>query len=332
MSKRICGMLLAIVMLAACLGAAAESAILFGVGGSVKLKLETSGTGKAKGHGGDVTVTIHATDGVLTAVEAVGEKEDMGGMALAELPEQMVAGNTINVDAITGATETSDAIKEAAAKALKDAGLDAGKFQKHYAPAGAAPAKITLKKADAQPAAEEAPKAEAAAENVDAYTTASATKTVLSAEGITAIAPTLEALSSTLSTTADTQKEGYAPKEGTATAQIMTVNEDGSVGLSTISEWAFSGADCTVQMKLTHGQNALNLTRENAAGTLLVKAEGAVYLLHLQVKDVDVLEYSDAAYEAGEFDQFYSGAPNKLAEYHITCDVTAIEVTYALMF
>ncbi len=325
MKKRLFAILTVCAMLTALASAGAESAIILGVGGNIALSVETSGTGTAQGHGGDVTVTIHAKDAVLTAVEAVGEKEDMGSVPLEKLPQWMVEGNTINVDAISGATETSEAIKAAAALALKNAGLNADKYQNHYVSDEPAPAV-------APAAAPEAPAAEAAPEAVDGYTTASATKTVLSAEAIAAIAPTLEAQSSTLSTTADTKKEGFAAKEGTTTAQIMTVNPDGSVGLSTISEWAYSAADNTVKMKLTHGQNAVNLEEIGAAGTLLVKAEGAVYLLHLRVTDVEVLEYSDAAFEAGEFDQFYSGAANQLDEHHITCDVTAIEVTYALMF
>ena len=317
MTKRFTALFLACALLLTAAAATAESAIILGVGGDVALTLETTGTGTAKGHGGDVTVTIKATDGVLTEVTAVGEGEDMGGKALETLPPLMAENNTINVDAISMATETSTAIKEAAALALQAAGLDPDKYQKHISAEGT---EVT----------EEA--AAPAAEAVDGYTTASTTKNVLSGDALAAVAPALEALSSTLSTTAEAKAEGFVQKEGTTTAQILTINEDGSIGLSTISEWAFSGADNTVKMKLTYGQNALNLTRDGATGTLMVKVEGAEYLLHLAVTDVEVLEYSDAAFEAGEFDQFYSGAENHFAEYHITCDVTAVEVTYALMF
>ena len=170
----------------------------------------------------------------------------------------------------------------------------------------------------------------ALAEAADAYTTASATKAVLSGDELTAAEAVLQAKSSLLSTSAEAKAEGYAAKEGTGLAQILSVNADGSVGLSTISEWKYEAGK--VSMKLTQGQNALNLAEAGKTGTLLVGADGAWYLLHLVVTDVEVLEYSDAAFEAGEFDQFYSGAAAKLNEYHINCDVPTIECSHALMF
>ena len=170
----------------------------------------------------------------------------------------------------------------------------------------------------------------ALAEAADAYTTASATKAVLAGDELAAAEAVLAAKSSLLSTTAEAKAEGYAAKEGTGLAQIMSVNADGSVGLSTISEWKYEAG--RVNMKLTQGQNALNLAEAGKTGTLLVGADGAWYLLHLVVTDVEVLEYSDAAFEAGEFDQFYSGAAQQLNEYHIGCDVPTIECSHALMF
>lgn len=83
-------------------------------------------------------------------------------------------------------------------------------------------------------------------------------------------------------------------------------------------------------MRLTQGQNALNLAEIGATGTLLVKGQGAFYLLHLKTIDVVVLEYSEET--AGQFDQYYSGAANQLNEYDITFEVSTIEQTFALMF
>ena len=168
----------------------------------------------------------------------------------------------------------------------------------------------------------------ALAETVDVYTTASSTKTVLSGDALAAAEEALVAKSSLLSSADEAKAEGYQAKEGTATAQIISVNPDGSVGLSTISEWKYEGGK--VYVRLTQGQNALNLAQEGAGGSLLVKADGAYYIVHLKTVAVTVLEYSEET--AGQFDQYYSGAANALNEYDIEFDALAIEQTFALMF
>ena len=168
----------------------------------------------------------------------------------------------------------------------------------------------------------------AGAETADVYTTASTTKTVLTGDALAEAEAVLVAQSSLLSTIDEAKAEGYQPKEGTTTAQIMSVNPDGSVGLSTISEWKYENGKAWA--KLTYGQNALNLAKAGATGTLLVKGNGPVYLLHLKTVNVTVLEYSEET--AGQFDQHYSGAANALNEYDIEFEVTAIEQTFALMF
>ena len=169
----------------------------------------------------------------------------------------------------------------------------------------------------------------AMAEEVDAYTTASTTKTVLSGDALAEAEAILAEQSSLLSTADEVKAEGYIPKTGNTTAQIMSINPDGSVGLSSISEWKYEGGKAYV--KLTQGQNALNLSVPGATGTLLVKSStGAYYLVHLKTETVVILEYSEET--AGQFDQYYSGAANKLNEYDITFTVPAIESTNMLMF
>ena len=77
-------------------------------------------TGTAQGFGGLVEVTLSMTDGTITsaAIVADGETPSIGGIALPTLQEQIVAANGAEIDGVTGATVTSNAVKEAAAKAL----------------------------------------------------------------------------------------------------------------------------------------------------------------------------------------------------------------------
>lgn len=86
-----------------------------------------TGTATAKGFGGDVTVTLTVEDGMITEAVAAGEKETatIGGLAIEQLPAKMMETNTVNVDAIAGATVTSNAILAAAQDALSEMGLEA---------------------------------------------------------------------------------------------------------------------------------------------------------------------------------------------------------------
>ena len=78
----------------------------------------------AKGFGGDVTVTLTIADNTLIDVKIVGEGEtlDVGGRAIELLPGTMTAANSVEVDGISGATVTSEAILAAAKKALTASG------------------------------------------------------------------------------------------------------------------------------------------------------------------------------------------------------------------
>ena len=115
MKKRIAALLLVLVMVLTGVPAMADT---------------VTGEGTAKGFGGDVKVTVTVTDGKIADVTAVGESETqgIGSVALEKLPAAMEENNTINVDAMSAATITSNAIKEAAAAALANAGLKAEDF------------------------------------------------------------------------------------------------------------------------------------------------------------------------------------------------------------
>lgn len=77
-------------------------------------------TGTGKGYGGEVTVTLTRENGAITACSIKGEKEtpEIGGKALAELEQQVVAANGYDIDGVSGATVTSKGVKEAVAAAL----------------------------------------------------------------------------------------------------------------------------------------------------------------------------------------------------------------------
>ena len=90
------------------------------------LAAETTGTGTAKGFGGDITVTVTLTDGVISQVAIVGDMETpgIGAVAVETFGDQMVAANSVNVDVMTGATFSSNGIVAAARAALENAGVN----------------------------------------------------------------------------------------------------------------------------------------------------------------------------------------------------------------
>ena len=85
-------------------------------------------TGEAFGHDKEnpVKVTLTIKDKTITKVEvdASHETNGIGSKAADALPEQIVSANSLDVDGVSGATQTSKAIIEAATAALKQAGLE----------------------------------------------------------------------------------------------------------------------------------------------------------------------------------------------------------------
>lgn len=77
-------------------------------------------TATAQGFGGLVEVTLSMTDETITNAMIVADNETpaIGGAALSTLQEQILAANSAEIDGVAGATVTSNAVKEAAAKAI----------------------------------------------------------------------------------------------------------------------------------------------------------------------------------------------------------------------
>jgi fumarate reductase flavoprotein subunit len=119
--KRALPFLLAVMMLiiSACTAAPPSTG---GYSGSI--------TAEAPGNNGPVTVNTTFKDGQITKVEVLFHQETPGisDPALQRIPQNIAAGNTINVDTVTGATNTSKAIIAAVRDAITQAGLNPNRF------------------------------------------------------------------------------------------------------------------------------------------------------------------------------------------------------------
>ena len=107
--KKILGLLLVAAMLMMSIGAMAET--FEGVG---------------KGMGGDVKLAVTVEDGKITAIEVVSHNESAGisDPAFAQIPQAIIDNQSLAVDAVAGATLTSNGILAAVEAAAAAAGLD----------------------------------------------------------------------------------------------------------------------------------------------------------------------------------------------------------------
>ncbi|BCJ96010.1 hypothetical protein acsn021_35790 [Anaerocolumna cellulosilytica] len=82
--------------------------------------------GTAKGFGGDVVATVVLSADKMDEITVVGdsETEGIGSVAIETLPSLMVEKQTVEVDTVSSATVTSNAVIEAVTKALESAGVD----------------------------------------------------------------------------------------------------------------------------------------------------------------------------------------------------------------
>lgn len=85
----------------------------------------TAGTyeGRAMGFGGDVVAVLAVDGSKITEVKLEGENEteNVGKAALSELSDQIMKAQSADIDGVSGATVTSEAVKEAVENALKKA-------------------------------------------------------------------------------------------------------------------------------------------------------------------------------------------------------------------
>ena len=81
-------------------------------------------TASAKGIASDVTVTMtfDANSIVDVKIDATGETPELGGAAAPKLEQAILEAQGLDVDAVSGATVTSDAVKKAVADCISQAG------------------------------------------------------------------------------------------------------------------------------------------------------------------------------------------------------------------
>ena len=76
--------------------------------------------GAAMGYRGMIHVTISMENGVITEITVIESREDraVGGAAIDELTDLVLMYNTTEIDAVSGATETSEGFLKAIEKAV----------------------------------------------------------------------------------------------------------------------------------------------------------------------------------------------------------------------
>lgn len=87
--------------------------------------------GSAEGYGGELTVEVEYADDTIQSIEVTNhsETDGIGTNAIEQIPDAIVETQSTDVDAVGGATVSSDAIVEATESALEEAGADVQAFQ-----------------------------------------------------------------------------------------------------------------------------------------------------------------------------------------------------------
>ena len=86
--------------------------------------------GEGDGMGGKVKVSVKVDDNKILEINVLenDETQGIGDAAIDKIPSMIIEGQTLAVDAVTGATITSNAILTAVEAALKEAGADISKL------------------------------------------------------------------------------------------------------------------------------------------------------------------------------------------------------------
>ncbi len=79
--------------------------------------------GRGLGHNGEIEVNVKVKNGKVNSINVLRQNEDtgIGGEAFSRLEDEIVKKQTYIVDAISGATNTSNGLKEAVKEAFDKA-------------------------------------------------------------------------------------------------------------------------------------------------------------------------------------------------------------------
>ncbi|TCK93166.1 FMN-binding protein [Natranaerovirga hydrolytica] len=96
--------------------------VFVGCGGDASY-VDGTYTGQWEGYGGPLNLEVTVEDNTIQDVTVVShnESEGISDDAIEEIPQRIVANNDANVDDVSGATVTSEAIKRATLDALSKA-------------------------------------------------------------------------------------------------------------------------------------------------------------------------------------------------------------------
>ncbi|MDD3410357.1 MAG: flavocytochrome c [Eubacteriales bacterium] len=112
----------------------------------------TPGTYAAQQYGNNgylqVQVTVDETSILAVEVPEHSETQFMGAEAISRISKDIVNYQTLNVDSVSGATITSNALKTAVADCVKQAGVDPSSLQVPVPPKGEKKAETTTQNAD----------------------------------------------------------------------------------------------------------------------------------------------------------------------------------------
>lgn len=99
------------------------SAVLTGCGGNSSVYDKGTYTATAAGYGGDITVEVEFDKDAISEINITEQKETVGigDKAIEQMKKAIMEEQTDEVDAVSSATVTSDAIKDAVGDCIKQA-------------------------------------------------------------------------------------------------------------------------------------------------------------------------------------------------------------------